>query len=123
MLEVETVEAEVEVETVEAEGAWLWGAEPIEVDAFTLTEEEWYTALQLRPAPSTVTDSLGAFFMSLLPDDARILGVYWMFEGEVLRVWTVIDDVDFDLESPIYDAQVRFLETMPEIESDFFGAL
>ena len=37
----------------------------------------------------------------------------------MLRIWTVIPEPDFDLEGPIYEAQLRFLDGFPEIESDF----
>lgn len=66
-----------------------------------------------------ITQTLGDSFVSFLPRDPRIERVYWTFEGPVLRIWTVIDQPDFSLESPIYDAQLKFMDKFPELECDF----
>ena len=66
-----------------------------------------------------ITQTLGDSFVSLLPLDPRIERVYWAFEGPVLRIWTIIDQPDFSLESPIYDAQLKFMDKFPELECDF----
>jgi hypothetical protein len=81
--------------------------------------DEWYVAMCIRPTFTSTADSLGAFFKSFLPADPRILGVYWLFEGETVRIWTAIEDADFNLERPIYDAQIRFIEKMSDLECDF----
>ena len=119
-MDIETVQ-QAEAQTV-ADDTGRWTGDPTAPDehaAFT-DGERWYTLLSLRPiTASTVTDSLGSFFSSLLPEEDRILGVYWMFEGEVLRVWTAIEDEDFEVEMPIYEAQVRFIEKMSDLDCDF----
>jgi hypothetical protein len=68
---------------------------------------------------STLTDSLPAFFASLLPADRRIERVYWIQDRLLFNVWTVIDQPDDEIETSIYDAQVRFIQMFPELECDF----
>jgi hypothetical protein len=68
---------------------------------------------------STVADSVGKYFASLLPTDQRIDQIFWAFEGDLLRIWTIIDRPDFQLEIPIYDAQLQFMDRFPELECDF----
>ena len=68
---------------------------------------------------STVTHSLAKFFVSKLPEDPRIERVYWAFEGAVLRIWTIIDHPDYEFEKIIYEAQLQFMDTFPELECDF----
>jgi hypothetical protein len=68
---------------------------------------------------STVSNSLGKFFVSFLPQDARIRDVLWAFEPHFLRIWTVIDEPDFELEKPIYEAQRRFLDKIDDMACDF----
>ena len=68
---------------------------------------------------STVTHSLARFFVSKLPEDLRIERVYWAFEGTILRIWTIIDHPDYGFEKSIYEAQLRFMDTFPELECDF----
>lgn len=68
---------------------------------------------------STVTNSLARFFVSVLPQDKRILDVFWAFERPVLRIWTVIDEPDFRLEKPIYESQRKFMDKIDEVPCDF----
>jgi len=68
---------------------------------------------------STVTHSLAKFFLSKLPDDLRIERVYWAFEGTVLRIWTILDHPDYEFEKIIYEAQLQFMDTFPDLECDF----
>ena len=68
---------------------------------------------------STVTHSLAKFFVSKLPEDPRIERVYWAFEGAALRVWTIINQPDYEFEKSIYEAQLQFMDTFPDLECDF----
>jgi hypothetical protein len=68
---------------------------------------------------STVTHSLARFFVSFLPQDKRIRDVMWAFERPVLRIWTIIDEPDFQLEQPIYEAQRRFMDKLDDVPCDF----
>jgi hypothetical protein len=68
---------------------------------------------------SSDDDSLARYFLSVLPGDERIERVYWATEGAMLRVWTVIDEPDEELEGKIYDAQLRFLDHHDDRPSDF----
>lgn len=71
----------------------------------------------LRPhVYSNVSNSLGKFFVSFLPCDARIRDVLWAFEPPFLRIWTVIDQPDFEFEKLIYEAERRFLD---KIDDDY----
>lgn len=82
--------------------------------------DEWYVLMGLRPAlHSTMTDTLGTYFKSLLDGEPGVLGIYWCYEGETVRIWTAIEDMDFSVEAGIYDAQTRFLDRMDDIECDF----
>ncbi len=75
----------------------------------------------LRPyVYSTVSNSLGKFFVSFLPRDARIRDVLWAFEPHLLlRVWTVIDEPDFEFEKYIYEAERSFLDKIDDVACDF----
>lgn len=63
---------------------------------------------------SNVTNSLGRFFVSFLRADDRIRDrirdVLWAFEPPFLRIWTVVDEPDFEFEKLIYEAERRFLD-------------
>jgi hypothetical protein len=66
-----------------------------------------------------VSSAIEDNFIRLLPDNPRIECMYWSFEHQVLRIWTVIDNPDFDFESQIYDAQLKFMDLYEEVECDF----
>ena len=68
---------------------------------------------------STVTHSLAEFFVSKLPKDPRIERVYWALEGAVVRIWTIIDQPDYEFEKSIYEAQLGFMDAFHELECDF----
>jgi len=63
---------------------------------------------------STISNSLARFFVSFLPQDQRIMDVLWAFEPHLLRIWTVIDEPDLDLERKVYEAERRFLNKMDD---------
>lgn len=75
----------------------------------------------LRPyVYNTVSNSLGKFFVSFLPQDARIRDVLWAFEPPfLLRVWTVVDEPDFEFEKHIYEAERSFLGKIDDVACDF----
>lgn len=75
----------------------------------------------LRPyVYSNVSNSLGKFFVSFLPRDARIRDVLWTFEPNfLLRVWTVVDEPDFEFEKHIYEAERSFLDKIDDVACDF----
>lgn len=68
---------------------------------------------------STMTHSLAKFFVSKLPKDPRIERVYWAPEGTVLRIWTIINNPDYEFEKSIYDAQLEFMDAFRDLECDF----
>lgn len=76
---------------------------------------------QVIPASSSgfVSSALEDNFVNLLPKDDRIERVFWAFENEILRIWTVIEKPDFDFEAKIYDAQLAFMDLIPELDCDF----
>jgi hypothetical protein len=76
---------------------------------------------QVIPSYSSgfVSSALEDNFVNLLPKDERIERVFWAFENEVLRIWTVIDNPDFEFETKIYDAQLSFMDLIPELGCDF----
>lgn len=57
--------------------------------------------------------------MDRVPTDPRVEHVYWFSEDDVLKVWIVIPELDFDLQDKIYDAQMFFMEKLPEYQCDF----
>lgn len=63
---------------------------------------------------SSISNSLGRFFVSFLPQDRRIRDVLWAFEPPFLRIWTVIDEPDFEFEKHIYEAEKRFLDKVDD---------
>ena len=74
---------------------------------------------RLPDISSTVTHSLAKFFVSKLPKDPRIERVYWALEGTVLRIWTIIDNPDYEFEKSIYQAQLGFMDAFGDLECDF----
>ncbi len=70
-------------------------------------------------ASSTVGNSLANLFVSQLPADPRVERVYWDYDGQTLKVWTVIDLPDDEIEGPIYDAQLAFMDKLSDLECDF----
>jgi hypothetical protein len=97
---------------------WLFfyqGRRPGPETATTSPDADAY----LPDISNSVEDSLASCFARLLPSDPHIEAIYCSFEGSILRVWTVIDAPDFETERPIYEAQLRFMETFPDVECDF----
>jgi hypothetical protein len=76
---------------------------------------------QVIPSYSSefVSSAIEDNFVNLLPKDERIERVFWAFENETLRIWTVIDRPDFEFETKIYDAQLGFMDLIPELGCDF----
>lgn len=68
---------------------------------------------------SSVSNSIGMFFISFLPRDVRIRSVLWAFEAPFLRIWTVIDEPDFGFEQSIYEAERHFLDKLDDVACDF----
>ncbi len=68
-----------------------------------------------RFVSSAIEDS----FLNLLPIDPRIKRVYWAFENEMLRIWTITESPDFKFDSSIYKAQQAFMDIWPELDCDF----
>jgi hypothetical protein len=74
----------------------------------------------LRPQVySSISNSVGMFFVSFLPQDVRIRSVLWAFEAPFLRIWTVIDEPDFGFEQSIYEAERCFLDKLDDVACDF----
>lgn len=69
---------------------------------------------------TNVANSLAKFFLERLPKDNRIEHVYWFSEDDVLKVWIVIPEPDFNLEEPVYAAQMWFIEKFPDLACDFY---
>ncbi len=68
---------------------------------------------------SSLKHSLAGYFVSLLPRDPRIERVYWLLDGTLLTVWTVIDVPDGEVQQAIYSAELRFMKGFPELDCDF----
>lgn len=66
-----------------------------------------------------VTASLARYFVSYLPKDHRIERVYWEFEDDILTIWTVINEPDYQLQPRIYRAELEFMSKFPTIHCDF----
>ena len=60
-----------------------------------------------------------AEFAAMLPAASGVEGVYWADDRGVLRIFTVVERPDFDLEAPIYDAELRFMRRFPDLRCDF----
>jgi hypothetical protein len=98
--------------------SWLYfyaGELPGPETVTTAPDADFY----LPDVSDSVADSLASYFATFLPSDSRIETIYWSFEGSILRVWTIIDEPDFEIEQPIYEAQLRFMEKFPDVECDF----
>ena len=71
------------------------------------------------PNVTSTVDHLLQRFVKMLPKDSRIEHVYWEPEDDVLKICTIIPEPDFELEAPIYDAQLAFMDAFPKYECDF----
>ena len=99
------------VEEVTHEPVWPW---------FAYFLARYPTLWPCAPhASSTIKDSLADYFVASLPEDQRIERVYWDFDGIILKVWTIVNVPDDEVEDPIYDAQLRFMARFPELDCDF----
>lgn len=76
--------------------------------------ECWYF-----PNVTSNVDHLLEHFIKMLPKDSRIEHVYWEPEDDVLKICTIIPEPNFELEGPIYDAQLAFMDAFPKYECDF----
>src|SRR5207253_177572 len=75
----------------------------------------------IRPdgAFTAVSQSVATNFAKFLPDSPFVERVAWAWEGDVLRVWTVLSRRDRGLQRLIYAAESRFLELVPQRRCDF----
>ena len=71
------------------------------------------------PNFTSTVDHILQRFVKMLPRDPRIEHVYWEPEDDVLKICTIIPEPDFELEAPIYDAQLAFMDAFPTYECDF----
>lgn len=69
---------------------------------------------------SSMTATLDECFAAMLPDDPRVEHVFWDLDDDTLRVYVVLPEPDFALESPIYEAQLAFMDKFPTIACDFY---
>lgn len=80
-------------------------------------------SLSSTGSSSLISSAIEANFVALLPKrDRRIECVYWTFEKNILRIWTIIGRPDFEFEKKIYSAQLKFMEYFSEyvdMEFDF----
>ena len=68
---------------------------------------------------SSMADFLASEFLSLLPQQKEIRGVYWDHEEGTVRIWTVIDEPNISLEAGISDAQLKFMDKHKSLIYDF----
>ena len=68
---------------------------------------------------SPLTEILAKDFVSHLPEDPKIQAVFWAFEKETLRIWTIITEPDLSLENEITGSQLKFIDQYPNLEYDF----
>lgn len=68
---------------------------------------------------TVVSTSLTQNFARLLPDSPLLECIGWAWEGDVLRVWTVISHRDRELQRKIYAAESRFLDAFGDRRCDF----
>lgn len=59
---------------------------------------------------TVVSKSIARNFARLLPNSPLIERVAWAWEGDVLRLWTVVAHRDRQLQRNIYRAESQFLE-------------
>ena len=68
---------------------------------------------------SPITELLAKDFASLLPDDPKIQAVFWAYEEDTLRIWTIITEPDLSLENKITESQLKYMDQYPNLEYDF----
>ena len=64
-------------------------------------------------------DSLINVFVSRVPRAREVESVFCKTENARIRVWTVIDEPNRQIENQIYDAQFDLMDKFPEISFDF----
>lgn len=69
------------------------------------------------------TDSVSAAiereFMKMMEQILNVERVFIRKDEDFMRVWTVIPDVDIEVEDQIYEAQMTFMDKFSDIPCDF----
>lgn len=91
----------------------------IDLDQAQPIEERAGTSSRHPILGSPITDLLTKNFVSYLPEDPKIQAVFWAFEKETLRIWTIITEPDLSLENEITGSQLKFIDQYPNLEYDF----
>jgi hypothetical protein len=68
---------------------------------------------------NVVSASIAANFARLLPKSRLVECVAWAWEGNVLRVWTVITQRDRETQRQVYRAESQFLDVYANRLCDF----
>jgi hypothetical protein len=66
-----------------------------------------------------MTEFFAENFKILLPKNPKIQAVFWSFEEETIRIWTIITEPDNALEEQITQAQMSLMDQYPHLEYDF----
>jgi hypothetical protein len=66
-----------------------------------------------------VTTHLYDEFVKQIKELSKVKKVFWAFEADYLRVWTVIDGPNEEVQEKIYQAELEFMDTFPKITCDF----
>jgi hypothetical protein len=72
-----------------------------------------------RGTHTVVSASIAQNFARLLPRSAMVECVAWAWEGNVLRVWTVLSHRDRTLQKQIYRAESLFMDGIGNRPCDF----
>lgn len=70
-------------------------------------------------AIDSVSHSLKNLFITKISALRQIERVFWRRAGGRIRVWTVIDTPDLEVENKIYDAQLELMDMLPDVHFDF----
>lgn len=63
--------------------------------------------------------SLRSLLASRIAHPREVEAIFWRKAADAIRVWTVIDQPNLDVENQIYDAELALMDLLPDLRFDF----
>jgi hypothetical protein len=66
-----------------------------------------------------VSHSLKQLFVDKIRHLPDVEAIYWRESGSRVRVWTIMDEPDLDVENSIYKAELEVMDLLGDLQFDF----